>query len=96
MARADLSGAKFIYGECKIYQSYDSVKDNREGVLHFKTEYINCIEIVDLSPQNNLELELKSNTIIIQLRNLDISGRPCNGTRLIVKELFKYFIKAKF
>lgn len=79
-------------GENKIYKSYDSVKDKPENDLQFTSEFLNSIDIADLPPH---ELKLKKNTIIMLLRNLDVSEGLCNGTRLIVTELCSNIIKSK-
>ncbi|XP_054289208.1 uncharacterized protein LOC129004674 [Macrosteles quadrilineatus] len=81
-----------IPGTETIYKSYDSIKDEPEGALKFPPEFLNSIEISDLPPH---QLRLKSNTIIMLLRNLDVSEGLCNGTRLIVTALCPNIIKAK-
>ncbi|XP_055871668.1 uncharacterized protein LOC129923663 [Biomphalaria glabrata] len=79
-------------GEEKVYFSFDSIKDMSEGTLQFTTEFLNSIDIADLPPH---KLKLKKNTIIMLLRNLDVSEGLCNGTRLIVTELCNNIIIAK-
>lgn len=81
-----------LAGDYKVYKSYDLVKDQPEGGLQFPPEFLNSVDIADLPPH---ELKLKKNTIIMLLRNLDISEGLCNGTRLIVTELCNNIIKAK-
>lgn len=83
---------KKLPGEYKVYKSYDSVKDQPEGALQFTSEFLNSVEMADLPPH---ELKLKKNTIIMLLRNLDVSEGLCNGTRLVVTELCNNIIKAK-
>ena len=50
-------------------------KDKQEGGIEFTPEFLNSIEIM---PPH--ELKLKKNTIIMLMRNLDISEGMCNGT----------------
>ncbi|GBP60015.1 PiggyBac transposable element-derived protein 3 [Eumeta japonica] len=57
-------------GEYKIYYSNDSVKDQHEGALEFTTEFLNSVNISDLPPH---ELKLKKKSLIMLLRNLDVS-----------------------
>lgn len=78
-------------GDIKIYHSYDSVKDEPEGALQFTSDFLNSVDVADLPPH---ELKLKRNTIIMLLRNLDITEGQCNGTRLIINELCNNIIKA--
>ena len=79
-------------GDIKIYHSYDSVKDQPEGALQFTSDFLNSVDIADLPPH---ELKLKKDTIIMLLRNLDITEGLCNGTRLNITELCNNIIKAK-
>ena len=78
-------------GEYKSYKSYDSVKDKEKGGIEFTPEFLNSIDTADLPPH---DLKIKKNTIVMLLRNLDISEGMCNGTRLIVTELCNNIIKA--
>ncbi|GBP32315.1 hypothetical protein EVAR_86148_1 [Eumeta japonica] len=79
-------------GENKIYYSNDSVKDQHEGALEFTTEFLNSVNISDLPPH---ELKLKKKSLIMLLRNLNVSEGLCNGVRLIVTSLCNNIIKAK-
>ena len=38
------------------------------------------------------ELKLKKNSIVMLLRNLDSNKGLCNGTRLIVKQIYKHLL----
>ena len=67
-------------GEYKSYKRYDSVKDEEKGGIEFTPEFLNSIDTADLPPH---DLKIKKNTIVMLLRNLDISKRMCNWTRLI-------------
>lgn len=79
-------------GEYKTYYSHDSMKDQPEGAVEFTTEFLNSVNISDLPPH---ELKLKKNTLIMLLRNLDVSEGLCNGVRLMVTSLCNHIIKAK-
>lgn len=50
---------------------------------------------MDIADLPAYELKLKTNTIIMLLRNLDVSEKLCNGTRRIVANLCHNIIKAK-
>ena len=58
------------------------VEDNPIEVQNFQEEYLNTITLPGLPPHL---LELKIDTPVVLLRNLDPSNGLCNGTRLQVK-----------
>ncbi|GKA46565.1 DNA helicase [Tanacetum coccineum] len=58
--------------------------DGGEVELLYPKEYLNTLSFVGLPPHM---LELKVGTSIMLLRNVNIVGGLCNGTRLIVKQL---------
>ncbi|GJQ92839.1 DNA helicase [Tanacetum coccineum] len=85
-----------IPGRPHVYGSYDEAlphgHDGGEVLLLYPREYFNTLSFVGLLPHN---LELKIGTPIILLRNINIVGVFCNGTRLIVKQLLAKVIKAQ-
>ena len=68
-------------GQLKTYYSSDSFVDQDKEGLQLSPEYLNSIETPDLPPH---ELKLKLNTIVMILRNLNVSEGLCNGTRLMI------------
>lgn len=56
------------------------------------TEFLNSLTPNGLPPH---KLLLKKGAIISCLRNLDIDGGLCNGTRLIIKDMKQYVLTAK-
>ena len=49
--------------------------------IEFTPEFLNSIDTADLPPH---DLKIKKNTIVMLLRNLDISEGMCNGTVLLL------------
>ena len=78
-----------IPGVEEVYKSVDTVMEV-DQIVNFPTEFLNSLDIPGLPPH---VLRLKIGAPIMCLRNLDPS-RLCNGTRLAVKHLRKYIIKA--
>ncbi|GJY45174.1 DNA helicase [Tanacetum coccineum] len=85
-----------IPGKAHIYTSYDETlpygHDGGEIEMLYPKEYLNTLSFAGLPPHR---LELKIGTPIILLRNINIVGGLCNGTRLIVKQLFPKVIEAQ-
>ncbi|GJZ18882.1 ribonuclease H-like domain-containing protein [Tanacetum coccineum] len=73
-----------------------------EAILHgheggeveilYTTEYLNILNFTGIPPH---ELELKIGTPIMLLRNINIIGGLCNGTRMIVRQLLPKVIEAQ-
>nr|GEX59345.1 DNA helicase [Tanacetum cinerariifolium] len=66
--------------------------DGGETELLYHAEYLNSLNFVGFPPHR---LELKVGAPIILIRNLNISGGLCNGTRLIVTQLLSKVIEAR-
>ncbi|GJV82619.1 DNA helicase, partial [Tanacetum coccineum] len=90
-----------IEGATKTYLSRDEAiligRETRETKLLYPMEYLNTITFPGFPPH---ELQLKVGSPIMMLRNVNLSGGLCNGTRMIVTalmsrliELVKQFIK---
>ncbi|GJY66481.1 DNA helicase, partial [Tanacetum coccineum] len=79
-----------------VYLSSDEAiphgNDGGETELLYPTEYLNSLTFAGLPPHR---LELKVGTPIILLRNLNITGGLCNGTRMIVTQLLSKVIEAR-
>ncbi|GJV52664.1 DNA helicase [Tanacetum coccineum] len=79
-----------------VYLSLDEAtphgNDGGETELLYPPEYLNSLTFAGFPPHR---LELKVGAPIILLRNLNISGGLCNGTRLIVTQLLSKVIEAR-
>ncbi|XP_075197596.1 ATP-dependent DNA helicase PIF6-like [Anomaloglossus baeobatrachus] len=76
-------------GVCMIYKSVDTVTDPAQA-LFYPTEFLNSLEPHGIPPHN---LFLKPGAPILCLRHLD-PPKLCNGTRLLIKNLFPHVIEA--
>ena len=66
---------------------------NPDDATHYPIEYINSLQTSGIPPHR---LILKKNAVVMLLRNLNINGGLCNGTRLIIQEVINNrLIKAK-
>ncbi|GJZ95871.1 DNA helicase [Tanacetum coccineum] len=85
-----------IEGQCRTYLSNDEAipmgKETSEREFLYPMEYLNTITILGFPPY---ELELKVGSLIMLLRNVNLSGGLCNGTRMIVKSLMSKLIEAQ-
>ena len=80
-------------GEQHIYLSVDqAICDNRGATKLSPREFINSLTPSGM-PEHRLCLKVGS--IIVLLRNLDIQGGICNGTRLTIKLLYENIIVAE-
>ena len=73
-------------GDLHTFHSIDTV-ENVDKATMFPTEYLNALSLSGMSEH---EIKLKENTVVILLRNMDIKGGHCNGTRYLVKHIGKY------
>ena len=81
---------KKIPGEIVTYKSIDMPIDESEAI-QFPVEFLNKIEMSGIPPRN---LQLKVGCPIMLLRNIE-PPKLCNGTRLVVKQLFPHLIEAE-
>ena len=70
-------------GDLHCFTSVDTVDDLDDATM-FPTEYLNTLSLSGL-PEH--ELNLKVDTVVILLRNMDIKRGHCNGTRYLVKHI---------
>ncbi|GJR06562.1 DNA helicase [Tanacetum coccineum] len=96
---ADVINAKvmsMLPGHTTTYTSHDEAMphghDGGEVELLYPPEYLNTLNFAGIPPH---ELKLKIGTPIMLLRNIDIVGGLCNGTRMIVKQLLPRVIEAQ-
>ncbi|GKA92198.1 DNA helicase [Tanacetum coccineum] len=80
----------------KTYLSKDEAipmgKETSETELLYPMEYLNTISFPGFPPH---ELHLKVGSPIMLLRNVNLSGGLCNGTRMIVTSLMSRLIEAQ-
>ncbi|GJT02293.1 DNA helicase [Tanacetum coccineum] len=80
----------------RTYLSYDEAiphgHDGGEVELLYPKEYLNSLSFTGLPPH---KLTLKVGAPIMLLRNINITGGLCNGTRLIVSQLLPKVIEAR-
>lgn len=85
-----------LHGETYSFTSFDQAipKTNDGGAseLLYPTEYLNTLSFPGLPPHN---LKLKIGAPIMMLRNLNLAGGLCNGTRMIVTQIYSRLIQAK-
>ncbi|GKD09836.1 DNA helicase [Tanacetum coccineum] len=96
---ADAVNAKIlslIEGQGKTYLSKDEAipmgKETRETELLYPMKYLNTISFPGFPPH---ELHLKVGSLIMLLRNVNLSGGLCNGTRMIVTSLMSRLIEVQ-
>ncbi|GJT50394.1 DNA helicase [Tanacetum coccineum] len=77
-----------VEGEITTYLSNDQAipasKDTSKIEMLYPPEYLNTIKFPGFSPH---ELYLKVGSPMMLLRNVNLSGGLCNGTRMIVRSL---------
>ncbi|XP_022041801.2 ATP-dependent DNA helicase pif1-like [Helianthus annuus] len=82
-------------GYSKIYLSTDTMIPNlgSHGDIEmlYPTEYLNLLHFSELPPH---QLELKVNTPVMLIRNINQTAGLCNGTRLIITQLLPRVIEA--
>ena len=73
-------------GNLHCFTSVDTVDDLDDATM-FPTEYLITLSLSGL-PEH--ELNLKIDTVVILLRNMDIKGGRCNETRYVVKHIGQF------
>ncbi|GJV25428.1 DNA helicase [Tanacetum coccineum] len=96
---ADAVNAKIlasVEGVTKTYLSKDEAiqmgRETSETEMLYPLEYLNTITFPGFPPH---ELQLKVGSPIMLLRNVNLSGGLCNGTRMIVISLMSKLIEAQ-
>ena len=75
-----------------IRDSIDSIQQdsaNAEEAANYPMEFLNSSTPGGMPPHR---LNLKVGAVIILLRNLDSTRGPCNGTRMVVKQMMSKII----
>ena len=78
-----------LIGEGRVYLSEDSIEGENKNLI--PKDQLHATNPSGCPPH---VLILKKNSVIMLLRNLDVSNGLCNGTRLVVKELYNHSILA--
>ncbi|PIC25660.1 hypothetical protein B9Z55_018506 [Caenorhabditis nigoni] len=78
-------------GNEKLYFSRDEIVEDQPTWM--TTEFLNSINTSTLPPH---QLKLKTGSVVMLLRNLDVGGGLCNGTRLVVEEMGRRLLRCKF
>ena len=83
----------WLNGDSKEYLSIGTIVDDENECLQncIRIEFLNSIPTNGRPPH---KIILKIGAIIILLRNLNLEDGLCNGTKLIVRSLGEYVIKA--
>ena len=83
-----------MVGEERIYLSRDEViVEHQADTMHYPTEFLNKMSPSSLPTHI---LKLKKGSVIILLRNLDVSAGLCNGSRFIVETLASHSLGCRF
>jgi hypothetical protein len=81
-----------IPSQTKVYLSRDcAICDDPTEQNNYPLEFLNSLTPSGMPPHT---LKLKTGAIIMLLRNLDIKGGLCNGTRLKIAALYEHTINA--
>jgi ATP-dependent DNA helicase PIF1 len=78
-------------GQLFNIRSYDKLMDD-SSQAKYPTEFLNSLNISGLPPH---ELQLKIGLPVILLRNISPNNGLCNGTRLIIKQIYSRLIAAE-
>ena len=80
-------------GEVKEYRSLDrAVTEDPADANHFPQEFLNSQTPCGMPPHH---LQLKVGAVVMLLRNLSLSRRLCNGTRLIVRRMHPHLLECE-
>jgi hypothetical protein len=80
-------------GEAKEYRSLDrAVTEDPDDAHHFPLEFLNSQTPSGMPPHR---LQLKVGAVVMLLRNMSLSRRLCNGTRLIVRRMHPHLLECE-
>ena len=80
-----------LLGAQHVYYSTDRIIIDNEESQNYSQEFLHSLTPSGM-PEHRLCLKIRAN--IMPLRNLDINGGLCNGTRLVVHNLRDHLIDA--
>ncbi|GJU19294.1 DNA helicase [Tanacetum coccineum] len=87
---------EMVQGETKIYLSHDEAtpidNDGAETEMLYPVEHLNTLKLSGFPPHR---LELKVGAPVMLLRNVNVAGGLCNGTRMIVKQIMTKLIEVQ-
>nr|GEW40490.1 helicase-like protein [Tanacetum cinerariifolium] len=87
---------EMVQGETKIYLSHDEARpvdnDGAETEMLYPVEHLNTLKLPGYPPHR---LELKVGAPVMLLRNVNVAGGLCNGTRMIVKQIMTKLIEVQ-
>ncbi len=78
-------------GELHVIKSYDKLLNDSQQAK-YPTEFLNSLSISGLPPH---ELNLKIGLPVMLIRNINANTGLCNGTRLIIKNIYSRLIEAE-
>lgn len=87
---------EMVQGDTTTYASYDQVtpagNTGAETEMLYPQEHLNTFKLSGFPPH---QLEIKVGAPIMLLRNINVAGGLCNGTRMIVTHLMSKLIEAQ-
>jgi hypothetical protein len=82
-----------LEGASKVYTSIDRIRcDNGEDPSEFPEEFLYSLTPNGMPPHL---LTLKAGAVVILLRNLNVGGGLCNGTRLIIRRMHDHLLECE-
>ena len=76
-----------IPGDTHEFKSVDTIDEDKSKNM-LSEESLNMLPAISGIPRH--KLELKENTVVILLRNMNLKAGHCNGTRYIIKKIGTY------
>ena len=80
-------------GEYSVFKSIDAaIKDTNSDSFDVPTEFLNSLSPPSLPPH---ELKIKTGSIVMLIRNLNVNAGLCNGTRLVIHQISRRVLLCK-
>ncbi len=84
---------EIIVGPLHTKMSIDECEcDDEEERLNFPVEFLNSVTPSGMAPH---KLEIKVGSIAMLLRNINMRKGMCNGTRIIIRNIYNNFVDAE-